>query len=106
MRVRRLQRKFEENKWVDDAYAYEDQQGFIAFRYNLTWGRMGSSYNQKIKKTGVTLEKIDAVIPSGQGLRWLPIEVIKDDEVVAYLAALDENCMIPQTRTVSIGLAA
>jgi len=43
MKLRRLQRQDEDDRWYDDAYAYEDNEGQVIFRYNLTWDRVGST---------------------------------------------------------------
>jgi len=55
MRVRILQVLDEdEGRWVDEAYAIEDEMGQVEFRYNtLTWGRVGASLNQQIQKENV-----------------------------------------------------
>jgi hypothetical protein len=37
MRLRRLQQLDEVDGWYDDAYAYENDEGRVVFRYNLTW---------------------------------------------------------------------
>jgi hypothetical protein len=98
MRIRRLQRKLDRNRWDDDAYAYEDENGRVRFRYNLTWERMGSYYNELLERSDVALETIESAMPCGKTLRWLPIEVIDDAQAEAYLAALDELCAIVTPR--------
>jgi hypothetical protein len=103
MRLRRLQRKDEEG-WYDDAYAFEDDADEVIFRYNLTWERIGSRYNGKLRESRVSLAEIETVIEPNEGLRWLPIEVIAEEEVESFLAALDETCAIPKPRPIALTL--
>jgi hypothetical protein len=95
MKLRRLQVKDEDGQWYDDAYAFEDDTGRVIFRYNLTWERIGSRYNGRLQKNGVSLEQIEPVIPPHDGLRWLPVEIIEEKELASYLAVLDRTCAIP-----------
>lgn len=104
MRLRQLQRQNEEGQWFDDAYAFEDNSGQVIFRYNLTWGRVGARCNGQIREAGISLEDIETVIPPGEGLRWLPIEVIADEAVEAFLTNLDERCGIPKPRSIAQAL--
>ncbi len=104
MRLRRLQRK--DDEWYDDAYAVEDSTGQVIFHYNLTWERIGSFYNGQLQETGVSLEEIETVIQPSDGLRWLPIEVIAEEEVESFLEALDEACDIPKPRSIAHTLTA
>jgi len=104
MRLRRLQ-FIEDGQWYEDAYAYEDEAGNTVFRYStLTWGRVGARYNKKVKEAGVSLENVHTVIPCGDKMRWLDVEIIEED-VEAYLEALDEACYIPKPRKVSLAKA-
>ena len=42
MKLRKLQHLDENQQWIDEAYAYENETGQVEFRYNtLTWGRVG-----------------------------------------------------------------
>lgn len=84
MRWRQLQRQGDEGQWFDDAYAFEDSAGQVIFRYNLTWGRVGARCNGKIREAGISLEEIETIIPSGKGLRWLPVQVIADEAAEAF----------------------
>ena len=102
MRVRRLQRTDEDGQWYDDAYAVEDNTGQVIFHYNLTWERVGSNCNAKLRETGVSLEEIETVIPSGEEWRWLPIEMVAEEEAEAILEALDDACDIPKPRPIKI----
>lgn len=106
MRVRRLQRKDEEGQWYDDAYAYEDSAGKVIFRYNLTWERLGSTYNGKIREAGISLEEVDSVILPGDGLCWLSIELIAEQNSKSFLEVLDEACAIPKPRSIAHRLVA
>jgi hypothetical protein len=101
MKYRRLQRRFDSGEWTDDAYAYENQHGQVVFRYNLTWGRMGSHLNQQIKERGLSLTMLEKLLPSGKELRWLPIQVITDEQSAVFCAALDQACAIPATHVVT-----
>jgi len=101
MKLRKLQRRNESQVWFDDVYVYEDTTGQVIFCYNLAWGRIGSFYVGKIRETGATLEDIDTLITPNENLRWLPIEIIDDDQAEAYLDELDQTCSIPYPRLVT-----
>jgi hypothetical protein len=90
MKVRRLQRQDKRDQWYDDAYAYENETGQVIFCYNLTWDRVGS------------LEAIETVLQPGDRFRWLPVEVVAEEEVEAFLEALDEACAIPKPRPIKM----
>lgn len=102
MKLRRLQRQDKNDQWYDDAYVYEDNEGQVIFRYNLTWDRVGSTYNGKLRETGVSLEEVETVLRPGDRFRWLPIEVIEEDQVEAFLEELNEACAIPKPRPISV----
>ncbi len=103
MKVRKLQQLNDDQVWVDDAYAYEDDQEGVEFRYNtLTWGRVGASLNRKIQKENISLEDIETIIPPDEEVRWLPIEIISDEEINDVIAALDETCKLPKPRPILI----
>ncbi len=106
MKLRKVQRLDEDEGWFDDGYAFENSKGQIVFRYNLAWGRVGAACNVKIKERGVLLGEIETVIPPGDGLRWLPIEVIEEDKIEDFLVVLDEACAIPKPRSIAHALAA
>jgi hypothetical protein len=106
MRLSKLQRLNEEGVWFDDGYAFENSEGQVIFRYNLAWGRVGATCNVKMREAGTQLEEIETIIPPGDGLRWLPIEVIAEEEVESFLEALDEACAIPKPRSIAHALAA
>ncbi len=108
MRVRRLQRLDEDDRWFDDAYAYENENepGRVRLRYNLAWGRVGSRYNVQIRQQQTPLEAVETVIRPSDRLRWLPIENIPDAEAEAFLAALNEACAIPSPRSIKDSLFA
>jgi hypothetical protein len=103
MRVRKVQRLDEEGAWFDDCYAFENSEGDVVFRYNLAWGRVGAACNVKIREGDTPLEEVESVIPPGDALRWLPVEVVPDEEAAAFMEALDEVCDIPRPRGVKIG---
>lgn len=106
MKIRRLQRRDENKQWYDDAYAYENDEGQIIFRYNLTWESVGARYNKKFKEIGASLEDIETIMPlDGQTMPWLPIEVIEEKQVESYLEALNEVCAIPKPRPISTAKA-
>ncbi|MFN8494743.1 MAG: hypothetical protein U0350_44485 [Caldilineaceae bacterium] len=105
MKIRRLQRRFED-QWLDDAYAYEAEQGKVIFCYNLTWGRMGAYYNGQLQTTGVSIERIETIILPGATLRWLPTERVEGKQGEAYLATLNRACAIPQPQRVDVALLA
>ena len=98
MRLRKLQRRNESKTWFDDVYVYEDNTGQVTFCYNLAWGRIGSFYVGKIREIGATLADIETLIAPNENLRWLPIEIIDDDQAEAYLDELDQACAIPYPR--------
>lgn len=45
-------------------------------------------------------------IPPGEELRWLPIEVVAEEQIESFLAALDEACAIPKPRSIAHRLVA
>ena len=94
MKIRKLQRQNDKHEWVDDTYACHDETGGCVFRYNSTWGRIGSYYNLQLKKMNVSLDEIETVISPTTGWRWLPTEVIADNQASTYLNELDEACHI------------
>ncbi len=100
MRIRIFQRWDEEPGWFDDAYAFEDGEGRVVFRYNLTWEQIGGRCSRRIREGGISLEEIETVIPSGDGARWLPIEVVAEEMAAAYLETLNEACGIPKPRSI------
>ena len=100
MRVRRLQRKDEDGVWYDDAYAFENGKQPVTFRYNLTLGRVGSNHNGQIKEQNILLDEIEKVIPEGEYVRWLNIEVIEEEQAETYLDMLDQICYIPKPRSI------
>lgn len=102
MKLRRLQRLDEQAQWYDDAYAVEDHSGRITFHYNLTWDRVGSTYNRKLQESAVALEAIETVLPLGERLRWLPVEIIAEKEADAFLELLDTRCAIPKPRSIAL----
>ena len=104
MRIRRLQRQGEQGQWYDDAYALEEGYGQVVFHYNLTWDRVGSTYNGKLQESGVSLDAIDTVLQPGEKFRWLPIEVITDGEADTFLDALNEQCAIPRPKNVTLAV--
>ncbi|MEM7031180.1 MAG: hypothetical protein AAF629_16575 [Chloroflexota bacterium] len=98
MKVRKLQRRNEDDTWFDDAYVYEDERGQVIFCYNLAWEQMGSFYARKMQEMGITIEQVEMVIIENEDLRWLPFEIIDDSKVEAYLDQLDQACSIPYQR--------
>ena len=77
MKIRKLQRLENDEGWVDDGYCYEKPNGQVVFRYNaVTWGRIGARYNVQLRDSGTPLADVHTVIPTGEYLRWLPIEEI------------------------------
>lgn len=100
MRVRRLQYNEEGGGWYDDAYAYENEQGQVTFRYNLTWEKIGGRFGRQMRQQQTPLEAVETVIRPSDRLRWLPIENIPDAEAEAFLAALNEACAIPSPRSI------
>ena len=106
MRLRKLQRLDEDGVWFDDGYVFENSEGQVIFRYNLAWGRVGAACNAKIRAAGTRLEEIETIIPPGEELRWLPIEVVAEEQIESFLAALDEACAIPKPRSIAHRLMA
>jgi len=100
MKVRRLQRKEEDGVWYDDAYAFENSEQQVTFRYNLTLGRVGSNHNGQIKEQQILLDEIEKVIPEGDYVRWLTIEVIEEEQAQTHLDMLDQICYIPKPRSI------
>jgi hypothetical protein len=94
-----LQYKDKES-WYDEAYAYEDEQGQVVLRYNLTWERTGAHFNDKFREQQTPLEEVETVILPSEALRWLPIETIPAEEIDTFLAHLNETCAIPQPGSV------
>lgn len=106
MRVRILQAKDDDNTWYDDAYAFEDSAGQVVFEYNLTWEKIGSYYNGKLRESGVSLDQIEMVIDPGERMQWLPVQTVADEEAEVFLEALNEACAIPKPRSIKQRLAA
>ena len=106
MKIRRLQRKDENDQWYDDAYVYEDEAGQVIFWCNLTWESVGRHYYHQFKASGVSIEAVETVLPlNGQTMRWLALEVIEAGQVEAYLEELDERCAIPKPRSITVAKA-
>ncbi len=106
MKIRRLQRKDEHDQWYDDAYVYEDKDGQVIFRCNLTWESVGRRYYRVFKESGIPIEEIETVLSlDGQTMRWLELEVITDDQIEVFLEKLDETCAIPKPRSVTMAKA-
>ena len=103
IRMRLLQRKNDEGQWYDDAYILENKEGEVTFHYNLTWERTGANINGKLQQNDntITLENIEILIPPNQGLRWLDIEQIADDQTETFLEELDDRCAIPKPRSIA-----
>jgi hypothetical protein len=106
MKIRKLQRLDENGTWFDDAYAFENDEGQVIFRYNLAWGRVGAAHNAQLRKTKPRLEDIETIISPGDSLRWLPVEIIAKEEAVSFLTALDVACAIPKPRSIAQSLVA
>lgn len=85
MKLHRLQRLDGQAQWYDDAYAVENRRDRITFHYNLTWDRVGSTYNRKLQESAVALESIETVLLPGKRWRWLPVEMMAENEVGAFL---------------------
>jgi len=101
MKIRKLQRLENDEGWVDDGYCYEKPNGQVVFRYNaVTWGRIGARYNVQLRDTGTRLAEVHTVIPTGEYLRWLPVEEISGD-IEALKATLDQACGFPQVQRVA-----
>jgi len=90
------------DKWLDEAYAYEQPDGTVRFRYNpMVWEGVGVRHNRTLKAQGTPLEEIETVILPGDRLCWLEIEVIEGDlEIIK--ARLDEAYQIPRPQRVSV----
>ncbi len=101
MRVRRLQRLDDDNThWLDEAYAYEQSDGTVRFRYNpMIWEGIGARYNRALKSKHTPLQEIERVILTGDRLRWLEIEEL-DGDLEEIRATLDEACQIPRPHKV------
>lgn len=101
MKIRKLQRLENDEGWVDDGYCYEKPDGQVVFRYNaVTWGRVGARCNVQLRDSGTTLADVRTVIPSGEYLRWLPIEEIPG-EIEDLKPTLDKACGFPEVRPVA-----
>ena len=101
MKIRRLQRKDEHNQWYDDAYIYEDKDGRLIFKCNLTWESVGRRYYKEFKESDLPIEEVETILAlDGQSICWLPLEVIAAEQVEAYLEELDDRCAIPKPRSV------
>lgn len=106
MKIRRLQRKDEHEQWYDDAYVYENEDGQVIFCCNLTWESVGRRYYKAFQESGVPIEDVETVLSlDGRTMRWLPLEVIADDQVALFLEKLDEACDIPGPRSVTMAEA-
>ena len=103
MRIRRLQSLAnDDQQWLDEAYAYEQPDGTVRFRYNpMVWEGIGVRHNRTLKAQGTPLEKIETVILTGDRLRWLEVEMIEGDPETIK-ARLDEACQIPRPQWVSV----
>ena len=102
MGVRRLQSLDDDNtQWLDEAYAYEQPDGTVRFRYNpMVWEGIGARHNRTLKARNTSLENVETVILTGDRLRWLEIEEIEDDRE-DIKARLDEACQIPRPQPVA-----
>lgn len=90
MKIRKLQRLGNNEGWVDDGYCYKKPNGQVVFRYNaVTWGRIGARYNVQLRDTGTRLADVHTVTPTGEYLRWLPIEEMPGD-IGGLKATLDQ----------------
>ncbi len=106
MKIRRLQRKDENDQWYDDAYVYENKKGQLIFCCNLTWESVGRRYYKVFKQSGLAIEKVETILPlDGQIMRWLPLETIGEAQVETFLAKLDETCAIPEPQPISMAKA-
>jgi hypothetical protein len=103
MRVRRLQSLDDDNtQWLDEAYAYEQPDGTVRFRYNpMVWEGIGPRHNRTLKAKKTPLENIETVILTGDRLRWLEIEEI-DGDPEDIRATLEKACKIPRPQRVSV----
>ncbi|HEX9922076.1 MAG TPA: hypothetical protein VGD99_05395 [Anaerolineae bacterium] len=101
MKIRKLQRLENDEGWVDDGYCYEKANGQVVFRYNaVTWGRIGARYNVQLRDTGARLAEVHKVIPTGESLRWLPVEEMPGD-IEELKATLDKACGFPKVQHVA-----
>lgn len=106
MKIRKLQRLENDRSWVDDGYCYEKPNGQVVFRYNaVTWGRIGARYNVQLRDSGTPLADVHTVIPTGEYLRWLPIEETPG-EIEELKTTLDKACGFPEVRHVAKSVAA
>ncbi len=103
MRARILQRKDDDGQWFDDCYALENSDGQVKFETNLTWEKIGLYYNRKLQETGVSLDEIETVLMPGneEDWRWLPVEVVEENESETFLEDLNERCCIPKPRSIA-----
>jgi hypothetical protein len=103
MRIRRLQSLADDDQqWLDEAYAYEQPDGTVRFRYNpMVWEGIGVRHDRTLKAQGTPLEEIETAILTGDRLRWLEIEMIEGD-LETIKARLDEACQIPRPQRVSV----
>ena len=101
MKVRRLQSLADDDQsWLDEAYAYEQPDGTVRFRYNpMVWEGIGVRHNRTLKAKVTLLEKIETIILTGDRLRWLDVEVIEGNPK-AIEAELDEACKLPTARQI------
>ena len=97
MRVRLLQSLDDDNiEWLDEAYAYEQPDGTVRFRYNpMVWEGIGARHNRTLKTKKTLLKNVETVILTGDRLRWLELEEI-DGDPEEIKARLDEKCQIPR----------
>ena len=101
MKIRKLQRLENDEAWVDDGYCYEKSNSQLVFRYNaVTWGRIGARYNVQLRDSGTPLAEVHTVIPTGEYLRWLPIEEVPG-EIEELKPILDKACDFPEVRRVA-----
>lgn len=100
MKIRRLERLNDAQKWVGHGYAIE-RDGQCLFRFNtLVWGRIGARHNAQMKQDGTKLKDVHKVVLIGDRLRWLEIEEIEGDPE-EIMARLDEECEIPRPQKVT-----
>lgn len=101
MKIRKLQRREDDEAWVDDGYCYEKPNGQVVFRYNVvTWGRIGARYNVELCDSGTALADVHTIIPTGEYLRWLPIEE-NPGEIEELKRTLDGACGFPEVRHIA-----
>lgn len=73
----------------------------MVFRCNaVTWGRIGARYNVQLRDTGTRLAEVHKVIPTGESLRWLPVEEMPGD-IEGLKATLDQACEFPKVQRVA-----